>query len=435
MYGKTVTKERVKKASKLNDDCCVIVHVLYVRNKTNTTQIEVFSDSSHRGNFYFLLTQNTSELISSINSFSLFSLGCYIISMVTIRDQYVAYGYGIPMGTFGLAFVILSIIHRRANWFILNTILGIDWEGKNKDDDKKSEEKQAFNKYLNVDISKDEGANVPPLWCIVRFVSDIIASAVIGIFASILLESLIIARVSIKVGEPCPDFDAECFGVKQYKSFGPFNCTIGGYTNFSVPSSTVQCIAWVYQRQSIHDVLEAIGTCGGLIGIIASIVPLVYYFSYYKKNLKLNLVCIILPLGPFVAGGVVFWYSQPEGPSNLTVITFAVVIAMSVIGWSWAFYRSYFSSESKNKCCTQFLQCKWPSKCCSLKCCSCIRKFLCRKYKYYPWCCFYYCCCRNCCPSNACEKYSVHEDDVKPTNSKNSALPAFVVTVQSPQRR
>lgn len=53
MYGKTVTKERVKKASKLNDNCCVIVQVLYVRNKTNITQIGFFADSSHRENFYF----------------------------------------------------------------------------------------------------------------------------------------------------------------------------------------------------------------------------------------------------------------------------------------------------------------------------------------------------------------------------------------------
>ncbi len=189
--------------------------------------------------------------------------------MATIWDEYIAYSYGIPFGMFGIIFIFLSIIHRRANWFFLNTILGVDWEDKKDDtkkkNDKESEEKRTISTYLFIDLNVDEEASIPPLNCLIRLVSDILVSAILSIFTSILFESLIMTRKSIKTGDKCPDFDAECFGWTQGQVLGPFNCTKNSYTNFSIESPAVQCIAWVYKNKDINDVLGAIGTCGSIV--------------------------------------------------------------------------------------------------------------------------------------------------------------------------
>lgn len=110
-----------------------------------------------------------------------------------------------------------------------------------------------------------------------------------------------------------------------------------------------------------------------------------------------------------------------DGPSQLAITVFCVVIVMIMIGWLWALWRSYNSHSSyasRSRCRPR---CK---SCCRCKCCFCCCHLLGGRYKYYPWDClrdfFKFLCC-GCCKKgyNECEKCPSYCE----TENETSSLP------------
>lgn len=357
--------------------------------------------------------------------------------MQLTKEGYFAFSYGVPFGAFALIFAFITVIHKRVDWFLLHTILGVDWNLRENDKTNSNQSKSSeipIGTYLYVNIGDDELEDISPLNCIIRFFSDVLASAILAVFVAIMFDSLIMSNQRLSVGTKCPSYSAECFGTNGGTNVGPFNCSDGQYANFSVDSTTVWCAGWIYQDRTINDVLDTLGTCGGLLGIISSIVPFVYYLSYYKRNCYLSAVCIILPLLPVAALSFTIWFTLPEGPSQLTIVVFSVVIAMVFIGWCWAVYRSYSADESSRDALKKYSCCRKILGCSSCKICYPSRNgCLWKKYKFYPWCCIYRRCMRRCCFHrwNHNWRRRCEEEDKQHDSASLTAMPVYI---EYPQR-
>ena len=321
--------------------------------------------------------------------------------MAPTRFHYALFVYGIPYGSFLLIFGLLTVINKHANWLLLRTVLGVGF-----DDEKKKESKQeskrkpnanpandlsqqstennqlgTLDQYLYIDFEEETKEDSARLSCIQRFLSDILASAILAVFVTIIFNALILSTETVKNNEKCPEFDADCYGDDGKRDVGPFDCKKGNTTSFTAIVETWWCVGWVYKDKSAKDVIDTLGTCGGLLGLVSLIVPFVYYLSFYKKCACPFSVTWIVLLIPPLALALVIWHTHPVGPSVLAIVMLSVVITMVCIGWCWAAQRS----------------CGCPEKCCSKVCCnySCwqalyyryLYSILTQKSKLYPWCC------------------------------------------------
>ncbi|CAF2118434.1 unnamed protein product [Rotaria magnacalcarata] len=387
--------------------------------------------------------------------------------MEPTKSNYTALSYGVPFGSFAVLFILISIINRRSNWFILGLILGID---KAKDDSPKpphcvscgskltssakgdqskdlrdvdskhlgycatckktflpqvksnsnttslpesgtgmkcesevnptvgerqvEQNEASLEKYLYIDLKEDENS-VPDLKCFIRVLSDVLTAAILAVFVSIIFENLILSNQTVKNGRKCPTFDADCFTTRGNYDVLPYSCIDGNYVNVSNYNGYVWCVAWVHQDQTAKDVLDTLGICGGLLGIVACIVPLVYYLSYNKNHNWLTCLCIVIPLSGFGGLAWMLWYTWDDRPSQLAITAFAVAISMMTIGWLWAVWRAFVGPNR----CFHVKWCLKKRRCCKL--CYCCCHIVCTKYKRYPWECLwdfwrYFCCCCGC---------------------------------------
>ncbi|CAM2716009.1 unnamed protein product [Rotaria socialis] len=348
--------------------------------------------------------------------------------MEPTRSNYTALSYGVPFGSFAVLFILISIINKRSNWFILGLILGIDKatddppkpphcvycgstltssakedQSKNSSDvdskhlgycvtckkvfsapvksnpnigilpesgnctqckskfnlivreEKVEPDKQPLEKYLYIDFENGDDV-VPQLKCFIRVLSDLLTAAILAVFVSIIFSELILSNQTVKNGRKCPTFDADCFTTQGNYDVLPYSCIDGNYVNISNYNDYVWCVAWVYQDKTAQDVLDTLGTCGGLLGIISCIVPLVYYLSYNKKHNWLTCFCIVIPLSGFSGLAWMLWYTWDDRPSQLAVTAFAVAVSMMTIGWLWAVWRACFLKGADDGCsCYAFL--------------------------------------------------------------------------------
>ena len=275
--------------------------------------------------------------------------------MEPTRLNYEGIAFGVPFGIFVLLFMIMTFINRRANAFIMGVVLGI----KLKSDENSSaqtinEESKDFSlnhhvqTFLYVDQGTTEHGKQKGLPCILRFFSDLLSSAILTVLLEIIFDDCILSYKTIQVGDWCPEYETDCFGYANgTRNAGPFRCTSGEMVNFSVTGRSVACFAWKYDEVGARDVLEAVGVTGGLLGIVACIVPLVFYLSFYKRVWRTSIICVILPLMVSGVFGVVSWYAQPQVVSLLTIITFSLLIFMTCGAWIWAIVKSFRIAEPK----------------------------------------------------------------------------------------
>lgn len=325
------------------------------------------------------------------------------------RPYYEGLVYGVPLSFFVLIFIFLTVVNKRLNWLIIRGVLGIGFEDgdgtKSEEQTKEGTNKDVLGSYLYIDFTGEKKEDSARLTCMQRFLSDMLASAILAIFIAIIFNSLILATESVQANGQCPKFDAECFGGDRINGRVSFNCTpnISISANLSSSSKTWWCVGWIYNEMNVKDVLDTLGTCGGLLGLVSSIVPFVYYFSYYKNCACSLSVTWIVPCIPFAALALVIWHTWPVGPSVLAFITLVVLIVMVYIGWSWAARRSCGPQYYTKKCCG-------PIDCSSFHCDNWCYRILTTKYKSYPWCCYNKCCeketlsqrCYKCCRSHCC---------------------------------
>ncbi|CAF3770163.1 unnamed protein product [Rotaria sp. Silwood1] len=317
--------------------------------------------------------------------------------MEPTASNFIAISYAVPFSAFFIIFLFITMINRHSNWYILHSILGIDWKKDDKEKDetrlksehsghcvhcgksftatvkteanKTSEDLNNFNDenkvsvYLYIDFDEGEKKNDFLLPCYIRLFSDLLASAILAIFVSIIFSSVILENTTLDKGDKCPDYNASCFATIGTTHYGPYNCSKDNYANFSIDVDRFWCVGWVYKDKSAKDVLDTLGTCGGLLAIVASIVPLTYYLSYNRRKWwKISCLCIILPILPIAALGVALWLEWPRGISQLASTVFGVAIPMVVIGWCWGLHRSYKSKSDH--------YCRWLSYLLDPKCCS-----------------------------------------------------------------
>jgi hypothetical protein len=277
--------------------------------------------------------------------------------------------YLCPVGFFLAIAIMLKIMGKNARFSIVSTILGIQCkssselkdETNNSKSDRQTEED--LEKYLYVDNTEKKYMKFSRR---MRLISYFLTTAILTVFLTILFEGCVLSTKGIIVGTNCPDFDAHCFDTTDvFHTSGPFVCTPGEKANFNISVRYVWCVGWVIDRQEVNNVLEKIGTCGGLLGIISCVVPLVYYISYYESCPWKGWFWIWVPLSPFIALIVIGLYIRPSKPSMLTVISLSLVFFMALGGWIWAMFSAYktkpkYGKYSCNRCCTF----GYFSKCC-----------------------------------------------------------------------
>ncbi|CAF0834890.1 unnamed protein product [Adineta steineri] len=190
----------------------------------------------------------------------------------------------------------------------------------------------------------------------------------------------------LTVGDQCPDYNADCFGQSNGSvPNGPYKCAKNQNASFPlIPSSHVACYGWRYNDVDAGDVIDAIGVSGGLLGIVAYIIPLVYRLSHYRNGYWwISFFWGIIPLSAIGVFIFLFVHQSPEVPTLLTMLSFILLIVMTCGGWIWAVYTSYTDwSEPKpgclKNCCAKLSGSEQhPS----------MLGYCCRQYEYYPWCC------------------------------------------------
>ncbi|CAF1474691.1 unnamed protein product [Adineta steineri] len=342
--------------------------------------------------------------------------------MSTSFYTYQTVAYAVPFSMFGVMFVIMSILNKRAHSYAVEHILGIKLKAPETDAKKSKKTSSETIQKPVVVISKNENNQNNPVkvWslqqntemflyieqehneqekdkqglpCILRFLCDFFTSAILAILLEIIFSQCILSYESILANSACPDFDADCFGYNGTLVSGPFLCTKNAIANFSETSPKLNCYGWVYKTITTNDALNSIGVSGGLLGLISCIVPLVFYLSYFRKKCwGISILCIILPACTIVAFILVstLLIQAPERPSVLTILTFSLFITMTAGGWGWAVYTSWSRrlKSSQPWSCTKGSFVKDN--------CSFLNYFI-NSYPLYPFCCFgksqkYLCC-------------------------------------------
>lgn len=256
---------------------------------------------------------------------------------------------------------MLTIMNKSARLFIVSTILGIQRKSSSERNEEtnisnsKVKEVIELEKYLYVG-SEDEKDKDMKFTKRMRFISYFLTTAILTVFVMILFEGCILSTKSIILGKNCPDFDAHCFDTTNViYALGPYVCTSGEKVDFNISAQYVWCVGWVINQQDINSVLEKIGICGGLLGIISCIVPFIYYISHYASNPRKGWLWIWVPLLPIIALITIGIYMRPARPSMLAVISLALIFCMALGGWIWAMFSAYRKFYKKNPChCCRF---------------------------------------------------------------------------------
>ncbi|CAF1429163.1 unnamed protein product [Adineta steineri] len=311
--------------------------------------------------------------------------------------------WAVPFVMFAVIFLIMSILNKRAHSYAVEHVLGIKLKSsKSKtesletrsSDDGSTERpvtivpnesinnnqvkvwslQQHTETFLYIE-QEDEVQKKEGLPCILRLLCDLFTSAILTILLEIIFLQCILSNQTVLTNSSCPDFDADCFSTYNGTLLGPFSCTKNAIANFSTDSPTLDCFGWVYKTTSTIDVLNAIGVSGGLLGLVSSIVPLVYYLSYFEKPFRCMSWLGVIPLLGVWAGFLCFIFiTHPKQPV-LTVLTCLLLIGMIYVGWGWAFYKTWPHSRIWSN------ERIWIRKCCGPRCC-----FF-TLYPYYPICC------------------------------------------------
>jgi hypothetical protein len=121
--------------------------------------------------------------------------------------------------------------------------------------------------------------------CLWRFFIWLLTSLILSLSWTIIFDTIFLLTHRVIAGQSCPDYNADCFVFPTFLNttpVGPYSCTPNQMATFPTDGRIV-CYAWVIGSQGTNDILQVLGTCGGLLGIVGSIVPFVYYLSYNLK--------------------------------------------------------------------------------------------------------------------------------------------------------
>lgn len=300
---------------------------------------------------------------------------------MTTFGEYIGCSYGIPWSFFVVLLIYLGILSNyRAAYFIVDIVLGIrriPAEVPDKPncpsttDQQQSEETNntkttcctcSMSKFLCccrpfINFRADHLEYVSIFFYIkqdkkikfdrkLRLISFFMTITILTVLLTFIYESCILSNATITIGDWCPDYEAQCFD----ELFMPvFNCTPYQKVNFDTDSTYVWCFGWIYDQMTFHKVIDAVGVCGGLLGIISCTVPWTYHLSYNENKPWKAFCWIWVPCLPFGAaifitifGGTRKW----APPSMLTCYSLGILAGLTTGAW-WRAYRSAITQKKE----------------------------------------------------------------------------------------
>lgn len=254
-------------------------------------------------------------------------------------QNYLGVLLAVPLGTFTLALLIFTFLTRRMHWFILKNVLGIQPRNGEQEEEEKIDVEQT--KSFLTDDTGNHGEN-QMFPCIIRFFADIFAATIFAVFSLIIFESHILATDIVLVNGKCPNYDAHCFGrYDDSEHSDPPICRADQYANFPMTSSRLRCFGWIYRQMNTREILNLIGAYTLLFIAVSLIVPLVYYLSFYRKQIWwISLVCVIVPFLPITCLIFALSWMTPMTMSPYTILFFSLFIISAWIGWIYAVISS-----------------------------------------------------------------------------------------------
>jgi hypothetical protein len=288
--------------------------------------------------------------------------------MVDLFYSYVLYGYGIPISMYLVICLLLWVMGYRARWYIVESIIGLSWISKDKDKTKVQPNEKTVEKFFYVEGDDEiENKSFPEnMHWRMKLLCFFYTSAILGLFLAIIFEKCVLSYTVIHINQKCP-FNGDCF----YKRTEHYTCQKDQTANFSSSTNgTLACFGWVIQDQDAEAFIDAIGITGGLLGIISSIVPTIYYISTsvkWRRDRKIKnsswndnssdhcskafvIIMMMLPILPAAMLIFIGIYTIPVAPSMTTILSFIIVFLMASTAWIWAVYTVFQCSCGSKLC-------------------------------------------------------------------------------------
>jgi putative effector of murein hydrolase LrgA (UPF0299 family) len=121
----------------------------------------------------------------------------------------------------------------------------------------------------------------------------------------VLYEGCILASAGVYYGDDCPSDPMTCFASTENTSsseVGIFECVPGNKTIFPGNTNNAWCYGWVVKRQTVSSVINQIGICGGILGVIGMLFAFMFR-SVGGKDWQMGiwwllfiLSCLIIPM-------------------------------------------------------------------------------------------------------------------------------------------
>jgi hypothetical protein len=108
-----------------------------------------------------------------------------------------------------------------------------------------------------------------------------------------------------------------------------------GVLIFARNASYLWCFGWVFDQLTAREVIDSIGVCGNLLGIISCVVPWTYHLSYYEDKPWKVFVWIwipFLPLGTLITIVIVSMKCNNLAPPSMLTITSLVIVFSLTVG-------------------------------------------------------------------------------------------------------
>ncbi|UJR19031.1 hypothetical protein I4U23_022161 [Adineta vaga] len=194
-------------------------------------------------------------------------------------DRGLLYGvisYVAPVVFFGMIGLFLKLVTKEARNFLFKQVIGTHYVRRDRNP-AANEANDTVEKIETVIYVEFDDAIESTNWT--SCVSYFLTSSILATLLTIIFEGCVLASVGVVIGDPCPEYPVECF----YGNYS-FYCNPGDIAMSPSAAQEAWCFGWILRYQTARDVIDVIGVSGGLLGIISSIMPLVYYISAYKDQ-------------------------------------------------------------------------------------------------------------------------------------------------------